>query len=81
LRGGISMAKRQFIIEFDDDDEYIVETLEELEQCESFHIVVVDPVLLSWSTAEELEEWTERESKRMSDEDGDLYIITLYRVI
>lgn len=26
------MAKRQFIIEFDDDDEYIVETLEELEQ-------------------------------------------------
>jgi len=81
LRGGISMAKRQFIIEFDDDDEYIVETLEELEQRESFHIVVADPVLLSWSTAEELEEWAERESKRMSDEDGDLYIITLYRVI
>jgi len=75
------MAKRQFIIEFDDDDEYIVETLEELEQRESFHIVVADPVLLSWSTAEELEEWAERESKRMSDEDGDLYIITLYRVI
>ena len=75
------MAKRQFVIEFDDDDEYIVETLEELAEHEGFRIVVGDPVILTWSTGEELEEWTERESKRMSDEDGDLYIITLYRVI
>jgi len=74
LRGGISMAKRQFVIEFDDDDEYIVETLEELAEHEGFRIVVEDPVILTWSTGEELEDWAEREFKRMSDEDGDLYI-------